>query len=111
MGLAKSKPLVATPPQPPPPPPEDAACTPSGHTLPDPVHLRLSVDQLPPGKLIVIGDVHGCYDELLALLDACGYQPGLDALFLLGDLVNKGPKSPQVPFVYAQHMCCTEVIS
>lgn len=92
MGLAKSKPKAATPH----PPLEDTTRTPSGHVLPNPVHLRLSIKQLPPGRLIVVGDIHGCYQELLALLEACGYQPGADALFLLGDLVNKGPSSPQV---------------
>lgn len=94
MGLAKSKPKAATPS---PSLPGDTTRTPSGHALPNPIHLRLSIDQLPPGRLIVVGDVHGCYQELLALLDACSYQPGSDSLFLLGDLVNKGPMSPQVP--------------
>lgn len=95
MGLAKSKPKAA--------PLDDATRTPSGHALPNPVHLRLSVDQLPPGRLIIVGDIHGCYSELLALLEACSYKPGCDALFLLGDLVNKGPMSPQVLDFAAQH--------
>lgn len=30
------------------------------------------------------------------LLEACEYKPGCDALFFVGDLVNKGPLSPQV---------------
>lgn len=41
----------------------------------------------------VIGDVQGCFDELQALLAEIGYAPGRDSLYLLGDLVNRGPKS------------------
>ena len=56
------------------------------------------------GPFDIIGDVHGCYDELLALLDKLGYDiqpnhitppPGRKAIFL-GDLVDRGPKTPQV---------------
>ncbi len=44
----------------------------------------------------VIGDVQGCFDELQALLAEIGYEPGRDSLYLLGDLVNRGPKSLEV---------------
>jgi diadenosine tetraphosphatase ApaH/serine/threonine PP2A family protein phosphatase len=43
-------------------------------------------------RIIVIGDVHGCYAELLDLLDQL--QVGKDdRLVFLGDLVNRGPDS------------------
>lgn len=45
---------------------------------------------------IFIGDVHGCYDEWMSLLDAVGYDPGCDRLYMVGDLVNRGPKSVEV---------------
>ncbi|KAL9187522.1 hypothetical protein ACHAXT_001625 [Thalassiosira profunda] len=46
-------------------------------------------------RVIVIGDVHGCIDELKALLKKCDYSPG-DLVVSLGDLVCKGPDSLSV---------------
>lgn len=40
-----------------------------------------------------IGDIQGCYDELLALLERIGFEPERDRLWFVGDLVNRGPKS------------------
>lgn len=46
-------------------------------------------------RVIAIGDVHGCIDELQALLRRCCFQPG-DLVVFLGDLVSKGPDSLSV---------------
>ncbi|KAL3808689.1 hypothetical protein ACHAXA_000175 [Cyclostephanos tholiformis] len=46
-------------------------------------------------RVIAIGDVHGCIDELKALLKKCDYHPG-DTIVFLGDLVCKGPDSLSV---------------
>jgi hypothetical protein len=43
-------------------------------------------------RVIAIGDVHGCIDELQELLRQCDYGPG-DLVVFLGDLVSKGPDS------------------
>jgi polynucleotide kinase-phosphatase len=58
------------------------------------------------GPFDIIGDVHGCYDELVLLLSKLGYEVGGDgssaahpqgrtAVFL-GDLVDRGPNVPGV---------------
>ncbi len=43
-------------------------------------------------RTIVVGDVHGCLDELVELVARCGFKPG-DRIVLVGDLVAKGPDS------------------
>lgn len=44
-------------------------------------------------RTLIIGDVHGCAEELRALLDEVAFRPGQDELVSVGDLVNKGPDS------------------
>ena len=70
---------------------------------------RLWVDKRgETGPFDIIGDVHGCGDELETLLGDLGYQvawsgkdvavtppPGRRAIFL-GDFVDRGPRSPDV---------------
>ncbi|HEY3263695.1 MAG TPA: polynucleotide kinase-phosphatase [Actinomycetota bacterium] len=58
------------------------------------------------GPFDIIGDVHGCYDELVTLLEKLGYAvaddgsaavhaEGRKAVFL-GDVVDRGPNTPAV---------------
>ncbi len=44
----------------------------------------------------LIGDVHGCYDELQMLLDKIQFDSSTDSLIFVGDLINRGPKSLDV---------------
>lgn len=43
-----------------------------------------------------IGDIHGCFHELQALLDLIKYDAAADKLYFVGDLVNRGPDSLKV---------------
>lgn len=46
--------------------------------------------------LYAIGDIQGCARELDSLLDAICFEPDSDRLWLVGDLVNRGPSSAAV---------------
>jgi len=79
-----------------------------------------------PGPFDIIGDIHGCYDELVALLSKLGYssapnsESALGALFVppagrktvfLGDFVDRGPNTSAVlrlvmQMVTAGHAFC-----
>ena len=40
-----------------------------------------------------IGDIQGCYDSFMRLLESFHFNPASDKLWLVGDLVNRGPRS------------------
>ena len=42
-----------------------------------------------------IGDIQGCYQEFLDLLQKIQYDQAVDSLWLTGDIVNRGPDSLQ----------------
>jgi bis(5'-nucleosyl)-tetraphosphatase (symmetrical) len=47
-------------------------------------------------SLYLIGDVQGCDGALARLLERLDFSPSRDTLYLLGDLVNRGPASDAV---------------
>ena len=46
-------------------------------------------------RTIVVGDIHGCYDELMKLLRKVKFKQS-DRVVSVGDLVSKGPKVREV---------------
>jgi hypothetical protein len=43
------------------------------------------------GRSVIVGDVHGCREELEALLARVRFKPRADRLVLVGDVVTRGP--------------------
>lgn len=43
-----------------------------------------------------IGDIQGCFETLTRLLERVGFNPRRDRVWLVGDLVNRGPRSLDV---------------
>jgi bis(5'-nucleosyl)-tetraphosphatase (symmetrical) len=43
-----------------------------------------------------VGDIQGCFREFDALLEALAFDPERDRLWLVGDLINRGPQSLEV---------------
>jgi hypothetical protein len=54
------------------------------------------------GRLIAIGDIHGCHREFSDLLDKLALEKS-DRVILLGDLVNRGPDSAKVIALAREH--------
>lgn len=44
-------------------------------------------------SVYAVGDIQGCYRELMELLDRVGFNPKTDKLWVAGDIVNRGPNS------------------
>ncbi|WP_028631082.1 symmetrical bis(5'-nucleosyl)-tetraphosphatase [Metapseudomonas resinovorans] len=49
-----------------------------------------------------VGDIQGCLDQLKCLLEQVRFDPARDQLWLVGDLVNRGPRSLEtLRFLYS----------
>lgn len=56
-----------------------------------------------------VGDVQGCLQPLKCLLERVSFNPAVDRLWLVGDLVNRGPESLEtLRFLYSirQSLVC-----
>ncbi len=54
------------------------------------------------GRLIAVGDIHGCHQEFEELLEKLDLRKD-DRLILLGDLINRGPNSYKVIQLAHEH--------
>eukprot|EP00884_Botryococcus_braunii_P005168 jgi/Botrbrau1/14652/Bobra.0108s0013.1 len=68
----------------------------AGVLLPPVIHGVVPPERVKGGKVIVVGDIHGCLDELKDLLKKADFDPSHDLLIAAGDLVDKGPYSVEV---------------
>lgn len=54
-------------------------------------------------RTIIIGDVHGCFDEVQDLLKKVKYDKINDRLIFVGDIIDRGPKTKEmIEFVASQ---------
>lgn len=61
--------------------------------------------------IYAVGDLQGCLDPLKCLLDRVAFDPARDRLWLVGDLVNRGPKSLEtLRFLFAMRDSVTCVL-
>jgi len=60
-------------------------------------------------RTIIVGDVHGCYFELTALLEEIGVRDE-DRLVFVGDLITKGPANREVLEFIRQRRNCESVL-
>ena len=60
-------------------------------------------------RTIVVGDIHGCYDELIALVEKVDLRDS-DRVVSVGDLITKGPKNAQVLRLFMTDARFTTVI-
>lgn len=44
-------------------------------------------------NIFVVGDLHGCYSLLMSKLDEIAFDPALDLLISVGDLIDRGPEN------------------
>ena len=67
----------------------------TGSLLPSEQHVQVSLDRVQK-RLVIIGDIHGCLDELKTLLEKIKFDATTTTLVSVGDMIVKGPNSVEV---------------
>ncbi len=55
-------------------------------------------------RTLVVGDLHGCYDEAVELLELAGVTPD-DRVIFCGDLIDRGPDNDKCVDLAMKHEC------
>lgn len=66
----------------------------------------MSIKRFPLNRLgrdFVVGDIHGAYDLLEEALERVKFNPDKDRLFSVGDLADRGKRSPDCLYYLRQH--------
>lgn len=66
--------------------------------------LKLSLDD---DRHLIVGDIHGRYEQLLRLLDRANYDPAKDIVYTVGDMIDRGPDSVKVLEFFQRERCYT----
>ena len=72
---------------------EEERKSPYGLPLPSELVRVLEEDDVGDRELLIVGDIHGCYDELKEMMDSNNITKENTCVIFVGDLINKGPKS------------------
>lgn len=48
------------------------------------------------GKIFAVGDIHGCYEKLISLMERLPFDRHTDMIIFIGDYINRGPQSREV---------------
>ena len=59
-------------------------------------------------RKLIVGDIHGCYDELLELIEKSGISND-DEIIAIGDLIDRGPKSVEVVKFFINNKNATSI--
>ena len=60
-------------------------------------------------RTLVVGDIHGCFEELLSLMEKAALGQG-DRIIAVGDLITKGPSNREVLQLFANDQRFSSVI-
>lgn len=57
------------------------------------------------GRDFIVGDIQGCFDELMGALELVHFDKEKDRLFCVGDLIDRGPKSLECAQLVYESWC------
>ena len=81
-----------------------------GVPMPTCMHEVITEDDIDGRDIVIIGDVHGCRQELVDLIGLIDQEYGSEIMYIfVGDLINKGPKNAETLKFIRELDCCYAV--